>query len=298
MKFLFKICLIGTLLCFAGAFYLSSKGKVITRSYHAMGTKITISIAEKQAPEDLFKYIFRVFDIIENSFKEELDFNDHNVKKVFLYSKHLEKITNGKFSPYLGAVISLWGFDKYEKTITKVPTEKQIKLALSQKKLNLYAIAKGFAIDQAAKLLKQNDYTNFIINAGGDLYVSGTKFGKPWNIGIKDQKGKNLIKMSCDLKSFAVATSSNLYNYYILNGKKYGHLLNGLTGMPAQGERSVSVFAPNATIADGLATAVFVDPSIKNKIENSTTKAIIYNPTNKTDFIPQINDCQIQYFRL
>jgi FAD:protein FMN transferase len=274
-KYIFIFTFIVTII--AINFYL--KPKTVSKTYYAMGTNLTITIAQKRFNNKVFDDSFAEFKRIEKLFKTDVDLSNKEIKEVYNIAKELESKTNGAFSPYLSDVIKLWQFDKTNKTIKKAPNQQQIEAALKSKKINLYAIAKGYGIDKVAQVLIKNNINNFIVNAGGDLFVKGTNFGALWNIGIKES---NEI-LNCNVDSFAIATSSNLYNAYNFNGKKYGHLINGKTGWPTQDEKAISVISNNATLADGYATAVFVDEDdiIKNINKNkdiiSVLKSDAYN---------------------
>lgn len=262
-----KRCFFITAIIIIGFIFWQNSKQIKSQTFYAMGTNLTITIAEKNFDQNIFNLAFKEFKRVESLFKKEPNLNNKEVNSVYLKAIELQKQTNGVFSPYLSDVIALWQFDKTNKTINKAPKQQQIKQALKSKKINLYAIAKGYGIDQVAMLLQKNNINNFIVEAGGDLFVSGKKYDNNWQIGLKNS---NHI-LSCD-NNFAIATSSNLYNAYIFNGKKYGHLINGNTGWPSQSEKTISVISTNATTSDGLSTAVFVDESIINKQNISTIK--------------------------
>lgn len=259
--------------------YFTFSNNIKEHSFSSMGTLVNIKIAENNIDPTVFNEIENAFFIIENTFSGKLDLNVPAVRDVLSYNMKVFKETNGQFSPFLGSVIKLWKFDDYTKKITKIPSKQSIEKALKKAEVNLYASAKGLAIDQASHILKKYEIKNFVINAGGDILAKGNNFGKTWKIGI--QGTKNYI--TCKQSQFAIATSSNLYNYYIINGKKYGHLINGRTGFPVMAEKSVSVIAKNATTADTYSTAFFIDDSLKNKkkdlgfIKNENNKIKIYN---------------------
>lgn len=234
----------------------------VTKTYYAMGTNLTITIAENNFNHNVFEKAYNEFKYIESIFKNNKDLNlkNNHVINLVNIGNDLSNKTNSTFSIFLDDVIKLWQFDRTNKTISNPPTQSQINKALKSKKINLYSLAKGYGIDSVAKALKDNNINNFIINAGGDLYIAGKNFNKPWKIGINNSNKY----IQCNLNEYSLATSSNLYNYYTFNGKKYGHLLNGVTGMPIQANKSITVLAKSATIADGLATAVFVNESLIN----------------------------------
>lgn len=275
--------------------YHISKPKAQTYSYFAMGTTLTITIAEDKFPHEAFNAAYHRFKQVESIFKEAPDLTNPEVNAVYQQAKELQNITNNDFSVYLSDVIKLWQFDKTNKTIVKAPNKQEIIQALSSKQVNLYALAKGYGIDKAAEVLKSYNINNFIINAGGDLLVSGTNFGKQWNIGILD----NNHSINCNLDSYAVATSSNLYNAYSFNGKKYGHLLNGNTGWPVQKEQTITIIAHDATTADAYSTAVFVSDSLENSVKNNKTNVGLVKQTSlKTEHYNLPNNCKLKKISL
>lgn len=258
------------------------------QTFYAMGTNLTITIAEKNFDNNVFEQAFNAFKQVEDLFKDDLDLSNSEVQYVLNKAKNLQKQTNGAFSIYLSDVIKLWQFDKTNKTITKAPTTQQLEKALESKTINLYAIAKGYGIDKVAETLKQNNINNFIINAGGDIFVAGKKFNNSWKIGINDSSKY----ITCDLPEYALATSSNLYNYYTFEEKKYGHLINGVTGMPTQANKSITVLAKTATDADGLSTAVFVDENLI--FDNLTDNFSVFKQENeKLSIFNENMNCKI-----
>ncbi|WP_449258171.1 FAD:protein FMN transferase [Chlorobium limicola] len=122
-------------------------------------------------------------------------------------------------------------------------------------------IAKGYAAWKAGELLKARGIVNFIINAGGDLYVHGSKNGSSWSSGITDPDnktgGKPVIAFRI-LKPCGIATSGNYENYFVWQGKRYHHIIDPSTGYPAEGIKSATVFSDDPAKADAYATAFFI----------------------------------------
>ncbi len=124
--------------------------------------------------------------------------------------------------------------------------------------IDLGGIHKGIAVEQARRVLLQQGLTNFIIDAGGNLAI---EWHRPDSVQVlvrhprKDGKfwGYFPVGSSC-----GIATSGDYQFYIMQNGKRYHHILNPRTGYPAQGAVSVTIIAPNAALADGYSTAVFV----------------------------------------
>jgi thiamine biosynthesis lipoprotein len=125
-------------------------------------------------------------------------------------------------------------------------------------RIDLGGIAKGYAVDRAVALLKSRGYQNMIVNAGGDIRVSGRKARGPWVVGIQDPRDRSRILATIDAAETSVATSGDYERYFVKEEKRYHHLLNPFTGFPARQCRSVTILADDSLSADGLATAVFV----------------------------------------
>jgi thiamine biosynthesis lipoprotein len=124
---------------------------------------------------------------------------------------------------------------------------------------HLGGIGKGYAIDRAASILRARGLRDFMIQAGGDLYVSGTRGDRPWRLGIRDPRGPADASFAAvDLSDSAFSTSGDYERYFMHGGRRYHHIIDPRTGEPARGTRSVTVAAKTATVADALSTGVFV----------------------------------------
>ncbi|HAG52507.1 MAG TPA: hypothetical protein DCL21_01835 [Alphaproteobacteria bacterium] len=290
-----KVALTAGIAILLSVLTLSNKRTVESETFYAMGTNLTISIAEENFNQEVFNKAFSEFKRVESLFKGPLDINNQEIKDIYNLALEIQEESNGAFSPYLGDVISLWQFDKTNKTIKTIPDENDLKQALDNKSINLYAIAKGYGIDKVAEVLKKNNINNFIVNAGGDLLISGKKFNQNWIVGL----GSNNKSINCDLTEYAIATSSNLYNYYNFNGKKYGHLINGNTGWPTQAEKSITVIANSATLADAYSTAVFLDDSLITSItSNKKHISIVKQEADKLTVFNLTDNCKMKNFSL
>ncbi|MGE0599809.1 MAG: FAD:protein FMN transferase [Dehalococcoidia bacterium] len=122
--------------------------------------------------------------------------------------------------------------------------------------LDLGAVAKGLAIDLAARELEGLD--GFVINAGGDMYASGINaLGEPWAIGVRDPRDLDMLADTFYVGGAAVCTSGDYERTSAANPTRH-HLLDPRTRVSAQAAASVTVIAPTAMAADALATAAFV----------------------------------------
>jgi thiamine biosynthesis lipoprotein len=124
--------------------------------------------------------------------------------------------------------------------------------------IDLGGIAKGYAVDRAFELLKSIGYKNFIVNAGGDLRVGGSKIDQPWSIGIRDPRVSQRILAKISVSDTAIATSGDYEKFFMYQGKRYHHIFNPRDGLPADGCQSVTIVCKEGITADALATAVFV----------------------------------------
>ena len=137
-------------------------------------------------------------------------------------------------------------------------TKDSVVFARSGVEVTLDGIAKGYIIDRAMDLLRQQNIQHALINAGGDIVVHGGKGeGKPWSIGIQDPWNRKRYVDVVTLNSGAIATSGN-YEVFFDREKLFHHLILPNKGTPAPSIASVSIQAANAMEADALATTAYV----------------------------------------
>lgn len=194
-------------------------------------------------------------------------------------AKRLGELSNGVLDVTVGPLVNLWGFGPDAKPET-VPSEQEIvavrqrigldKLLLSEQAarktvadlyVDLSTIAKGYAVDQIAVFLEQAGYTDYLVEIGGEMRVSGVKTnGLEWRIAIeKPVSTERSVQRVMSIGSNAVATSGDYRNYYEQDGVRYSHLIDPSTGFPIQHSLvSVTVIHPSSMTADGLATALIV----------------------------------------
>lgn len=139
------------------------------------------------------------------------------------------------------------------------PQNETVKLLYAGMKINLGGVGKGYAISKARSILVERGVKSAIISAGSSIAVIGDNKGKPWKVGIKDPRHPDEIVGVLSLSpGQAVSTSGDYEKYFEFEGKRYHHILDPSTGMPATECRSVTVITNDATLADMLSTAVFV----------------------------------------
>ncbi|HEX6999759.1 MAG TPA: FAD:protein FMN transferase [Gammaproteobacteria bacterium] len=125
-------------------------------------------------------------------------------------------------------------------------------------RINLGGIAKGYAVERGAAILREAGVEHAVLNAGGDTRVLGDRLGRPWIIGIRHPRLDGEYVTRLPLVDEAVSTSGDYERYFEEDGKRYHHIINPDTGEPTEGVLSVTVIGPDATITDGLSTTLFV----------------------------------------
>lgn len=195
-------------------------------------------------------------------------------------SKEIYEKTDGAFDPTIGPLVNAWGFgpDK-SKNPDKVTVDSLRQLVnfdsiffdevsackmMKGMKLDFSAIAKGYGVDVVAKYLMDRGIENLFVEIGGEIYCRGlNEQGKPWRVGINyptyDTKKQEMAQAVVAVYNRAIATSGNYRNYYEVDGVKYSHTIDPVTGYPVQHSLlSASVFAPDCMTADAYATAFMV----------------------------------------
>ncbi len=181
--------------------------------------------------------------------------------------------SGGAFDPTVGHAMETRGFNREFRTGQAIRTTIEPDAAVTYRDvrmdpdrktimllrpliLDLGAIAKGLAIDLAVRELRP--FENFAVDAGGDLYLGGRSLtGEPWSIGIRHPRRDNELIYSLTVSNRAVCTSGD-YERQSPTEDNGHHILDPRKGVTAKDVASVTVVAPNAMLADALATAAFV----------------------------------------
>ncbi len=188
----------------------------------------------------------------------------------------LSRLTDGAFDPTFASMWGLWTFgddgvrrpparEEVERRrplidwrkVTLDPARRTVFLHTAGMKLGLGGIAKGYATDRAAALLRARGVESFLIKAGGELFAAGTKGGRPWRVGLRDPRGEGSFAV-IDLSDRAFDTSGDYERFFMADGVRYHHIIDPASGYPATASRSATVLAEDATTADALSTALFV----------------------------------------
>jgi thiamine biosynthesis lipoprotein len=125
--------------------------------------------------------------------------------------------------------------------------------------VGLGGLAKGWAVDRAAAELRRRGLADFTVQAGGDLYASGTRGGRPWRVGIRDPRGRAGEPFAwLEVRDAAFSTTGDSERFFVVDGVRHHHVIDPRTCRPATASRQVTVLAPTALLAEVLGKAVFV----------------------------------------
>jgi thiamine biosynthesis lipoprotein ApbE len=184
--------------------------------------------------------------------------------------------SHGAFDVTVGPLVALWGFHD-KKPHLPAPSElatvrplvdyRNVVLDASRQTvrflrpgvaIDLGGIAKGFAVELAAGVLRRHGLNGFI-DAGGNQYLLGLPAGKPqWTVGVKDPTRRDRLLGVIDTLETSVSTSADNANFLTANGVTYGHILDPHTLHPSDAALSVTVLSRDGTLADALSKAAFV----------------------------------------
>ncbi len=134
-----------------------------------------------------------------------------------------------------------------------------VRLKRAGMQLGLGGLAKGWGVDEAVKKLRAQGFKDFFVQAGGDFYAAGKKAGRPWKVGIRDPRGEpDSVFAVLEVSDAAFSTSGDYENFFVLEGKRYHHIIDPRTCYPAAASRSATVLAPSAVDAEVLTKSVFI----------------------------------------
>lgn len=202
------------------------------------------------------------------------------------FSREMYTLTDGKFNIAMGSVLSIWHtyrelgmsdpanaelppMDKlieasYHTDIENAVVDDatmSIHLTDGKMKLDVGAIAKGYACEQVARYLEEKGISGYIINSGGNIRAVGAKpNGEKWAIGLEnpditDEENPYIAYLSLDTQS--LVTSGSYQRYYTVDGENYHHIIDPDTLMPSERYLSVSVICLDSGMGDALSTALF-----------------------------------------
>ncbi len=250
----------------------------------------------KQEIESLLKQVdyslspFNEQSIISRVNRNEKVSVNNMFAEVFERSMQISDDTEGAFDITVAPIVNAWGFGfKHDTRPTKESIDSMLqfvgykKVSLSSthevKKqdprilLDCSAVAKGYGCDVVARLLRDKDITNYMVEIGGEIVTHGVSEKRvPWHIGVMVPTDDTLatnknLQAILNVTDKAMATSGNYRNFYYQGGRKVAHTIDPRTGQPVQHSLlSATVLAPDCATADAYATSFMVmgkDKAIK-----------------------------------
>jgi len=312
------LLIVGALLVVAGIRGTMESGRTATSIHierYLMGTRWSIEVVVEQRHQqsaleaigDSFDEVARIEEIM-SEWRDDSPISRVNAaagqgatpapaELIAIVERALEmgRRSNGAFDVTWRGMGQLWRFDdeavlppsaeEVEAALARVDyrrvrlTADTIELPSEGMALGLGGIAKGYAIDRVATLLRGADIDNFYVDGGGDVLVSGRNGDRPWRVGVRDPRGQaNELIAVVETESGAVVTSGDYERFRVVDGVRYHHIIDVRTGWPAQACQAVTVVAPSAESADALATAIFVlgpDEGLRLAVDAPDTEALI-----------------------
>jgi Membrane-associated lipoprotein involved in thiamine biosynthesis len=226
------------------------------------------------------------------------------------------EISNGAFDPSVGPLVSLWGIggdnarvpsrEEIDNTLPLInwryveldETAHSVFLKRKGMALDLGAIAKGYAADEAAAIIKNAGVKRAIIDFGGNIVTLGEKKDKsPWKVGIQNPVKRRgiyfgVLRLDTEGKQ-TVVTSGAYERFFETDGERYHHILSTVTGYPVKnGLLSVTVIASDSTDADALSTSLFAlgyEKGIKLLDSFRETEAVFVFEDNSVRVTPGAN---------
>lgn len=184
----------------------------------------------------------------------------------------ISRASAGAFDMTVAPLLELWGFNG----TPSIPAEKDIRDALLYVgcchleikagqlmkdvpgvRINLGGIAKGYALAEAVRVLKEHGIVSALVDAGGDICVIGRNGERLWNIGIRDPYGES-VAGSVAVENMAVMGSGDYERFFIQDGRRYHHILDPRTGYPSEGVAAVTVIHPDPVQAQAWSKVPFV----------------------------------------
>jgi thiamine biosynthesis lipoprotein len=268
---------------------------LVQRARLAMGSELRLTAwtVDEPAAQAAFDEVVTEFDRLDalmSVWREKSDVlsinaaaGDHpvpvdpDVREILHIAHQVSEWTKGTFDVTFGALTDVWKFDQDQDNT--VPSQEAIhaRLALVDyraididdragtvflkrkgMRIHLGGIGKGYAVDHAVGILRRRGLRDFMIQAGGDMYVAGHRGERPWRLGIADPRGAHEPFATVELTDSTFSTSGDYERSFMKNGRRYHHILDLRTGEPARESRSVTLVTDRAVIADALAKGVFI----------------------------------------
>lgn len=210
---------------------------------------------------------------------------DEKILDLVAFAKDMDTLTNGRMNVAMGTVLAIWsdyrqaGLDDPDNAalppmelleqaaehanIDDIVIDRAagtLYLADADMRIDVGAIAKGYAVQQVMEQMKSEGVTSMLLSAGGNVCAIGTRpDGTNWKVGIQDPYSGGYLKV-VNVDGQSLVTSGTYERYYTVDGVDYHHIIDPATLMPSTYYDSVSVLTADSGFADALTTGLFSMP--------------------------------------
>lgn len=217
------------------------------------------------------------------------------------YSLRASRESGGDFDITVGPLMKLWGFFRGEGRLPGAPEiiavqerigyqhvqldaeRRTIRFDAPGVELDLGGIAKGYAVDRAADIMRNDGVPAALISSGGSsIYALGSPPGEHgWKVTVRDPFHADQPANVLRLQNFALSTSGNYEKFFKINGKIYCHIMDPHTGWPVQNMLSTVGAAPTGVETEALTKIFFVggvDKARQYLATHANALGILYQP--------------------
>lgn len=255
-----------------------------------------VNVAIKMMLEE-YQMLFDIYNCYDNvnnlATVNQVENGQHNVVTVdkeivnmLLFAKKMYADTDGVVNVAMGSVLKIWHnyrndglrdpvnaklppMEKLEEAekhtnIEDVIIDEEnctVYLADPEMRLDVGAVAKGYAVERIAQRLEENGVTGYLLNVGGNVRTIGMADENKWKVGIENPDTENEEKPIIEVLEFAgesLVTSGSYQRFYVVNGENFHHIIDPETLMPGTKYKSVSVITDDSGLGDALSTALFL----------------------------------------
>jgi FAD:protein FMN transferase len=199
---------------------------------------------------------------------------DSETASLLDYAQTCFEASDGAFDITCGALHRVWSFGaKSAQTAPQVPTQAELNAVLqfigwqrvrwhsptltlpAHMEIDLGGVAKEYAADRAAICCAQAGAQALLVNLGGDIRAIAPQPGnEPWRVGITHPREIGDTIATMEIMHGGVATSGDYERFFVVDGRRYCHILDARTGQPCTGAQAVTVAAPACMVAGSLCT--------------------------------------------
>ena len=264
------------------SYIFSYKGE----SQESFGENVTVAWDMLREYHKLFDIYYEYSGVVnlctinKNAGKEAVTV-DRKLIDFLLYAKEIYTLTKGETNVMLGPVLKQW-HDARSSTKPYLPemtslqnaynycridfleidtVNNTVRITDPNASIDVGALGKGYATEKAAQYLESIGCTSYVLNIGGNIRIVGTRpDGTGWNTGITNPFGNTQYSLYLNIKDTACVTSGDYERYFTFEGKRYHHIIDKDTLMPAEYFSSITILAKDSGLADALSTALFTMP--------------------------------------